>query len=76
MPRLLSSVNGSSQVGISSDGTSLGNMTRLNYESNRVKLDTTATITIRNYSWIVKTFKHQEEWRINTKEMTAKSERI
>tara|TARA_B100000085_G_scaffold116187_1_gene105803 strand:+ start:159 stop:332 length:174 start_codon:yes stop_codon:yes gene_type:complete len=40
MPRLLSSVNGSSQVGISSDGTDLGNMTRLNYESNRVQLDT------------------------------------
>ena len=31
MPRLLSSVNGSSQVGISSDGTDLGNMTRLNF---------------------------------------------
>ena len=44
MPRLLSSVNGSSQVGISSDGTSLGNMTRLNYESNRVELDTTTGV--------------------------------
>ena len=44
MPRLLSSVNGSSQVGISSDGTDLGNMTRLNYESNRVELDTTSGV--------------------------------
>ena len=44
MPRLLSSVNGSSQVGISSDGTSLGNTTRLNYKSNRVKLDTTTGV--------------------------------
>ena len=44
MPRLLSSVNGSSQVGISSDGTNLGNMTRLNYESNRVELDSTSGI--------------------------------
>ena len=44
MPRLLSSVNGSSQVGISSDGTNLGNMTRLNLESNRVTLDTTTGV--------------------------------
>ena len=44
MPRLLSSVNGSSQVGISRDGTNLGNMTRLNLESNRVTLDTTTGV--------------------------------
>ena len=44
MPRLLSSVNGSSQVGISSDGTDLGNMTRLNFESNRVDFDTNAGV--------------------------------
>ena len=44
MPRLLSSVNGSSQVGISSDGTDLGNMTRLNLKSNRVQLDTTTGV--------------------------------
>jgi len=44
MPKLLSAVNGSSQVGISSDGTDLGNMTRLNYESNRVELDATSGI--------------------------------
>jgi len=44
MPKLLSTVNGSSQVGISSDGTNLGNMTRLNYESNRIKLDVASGI--------------------------------
>ena len=44
MPRLLSSVNGSSQVGISSDGTDLGNMTRLDFESNRVDFDTNAGV--------------------------------
>jgi hypothetical protein len=44
MPKLLSAVNGSSQVGISSDGTNLGNMTRLNYESNRVELDVASGI--------------------------------
>ena len=44
MPRLLSSVNGSSQVGISSDGTDLGNMSRLNFESNRVDFDTNAGV--------------------------------
>ena len=44
MPRLLSSVNGSSQVGISSDGTDLGNMTRLNFESNRVDFDSNAGV--------------------------------
>ena len=44
MPRLLSSVNGSSQVGISSDGTDLGHMTRLNFESNRVDFDTNAGV--------------------------------
>ena len=32
MPRLLSNVNSTGAVGISSDGTSLGNMTSLNYE--------------------------------------------
>ena len=45
MPRLLSAVNGSSQVGISSDGTDLGNTTRVNFESNRVTLDTTTGVT-------------------------------
>ena len=44
MPRLLSAVNGSSQVGVSSDGTDLGNTTRVNFESNRVTLDTTTGV--------------------------------
>ena len=44
MPRLLSQINGSGQVGIASDGTTLGNMTELNLESNRVKFDANAGI--------------------------------
>ena len=44
MPRLLSNVNSTGAVGISSDGTSLGNMTTLNYESNRVKFDSNAGV--------------------------------
>ena len=44
MPRLLSAVNGSSQGGVSSDGTDLGNTTRVNFESNRVTLDTTTGV--------------------------------
>ena len=44
MPRLLSNVNSTGAVGISSDGTSLGNMTDLNFESNRVKFDANAGV--------------------------------
>ena len=44
MPRLLSNVNITGAVGIASDGTSLGNMTTLNYESNRVKFDSNAGV--------------------------------
>ena len=44
MPKLLSEVNGSSAVGISSDGTDLGDMTTLNFESNRIKFDSDAGI--------------------------------
>ena len=46
MPRLLSQVNGSGQVGISSDNVSLGNMKTLNFESNRVKLGATGIATV------------------------------
>ena len=46
MPRLLSQINGSGQVGIASDGTSLGNMSELNFESNRVKLASTGIATV------------------------------
>ena len=41
MPRLLSTVNAGGAVGIQSDGTALGNATKLNFESNRVKLAST-----------------------------------
>ena len=46
MPRLLSQINGSGQVGIASDGISLGNMKELNFQSNRVKLTTTGIATV------------------------------
>ena len=44
MPRLLSQVNSTGAVGISSDGTSLGNMTTQNLESNRVQFNANAGI--------------------------------
>ena len=44
MPRLLSNVNSTGAVGITSDGTSLGNMTDLNFQSNRVKFDSNAGV--------------------------------
>ena len=44
MPRLLSQVNSTGAVGIASDGTTLGNMTTLNLESNRVKFDSNVGI--------------------------------
>ena len=46
MPRLLSQVNSTGAVGIASDGTSLGNMSELNFESNRVKLSATGIATV------------------------------
>ena len=48
MPKLISQVN-SPAVGISSDGTSLGNMTSINYTSNRVEFDSNAGVaTVMN----------------------------
>ena len=44
MPRLLSNVNSTGAVGISSDGTSLGNMTSINYTSNTVEFDSNAGV--------------------------------
>ena len=44
MPRLISQINSSGQVGVSSDVTSLGNMSDLNFESNRIKFDSNAGI--------------------------------
>ena len=36
MPKLISQVNSSGQVGIQSDGTSIGNASKINFENNRV----------------------------------------
>jgi len=36
MPKLISQVNSAGQVGIQSDGTSLGNASKINFENNRV----------------------------------------
>ena len=46
MPRLLSTVNAGGAVGIQSDGTALGYATKLNFESNRVKLASTGIATV------------------------------
>ena len=43
MPKLISQVN-STAVGISSDGTLLGDATQINFESNRVKYDSNTGI--------------------------------
>jgi len=45
MPRLISEVNsGGGAIGISSDGVDLGNMKKLDYESNRIEYDTTSGV--------------------------------
>lgn len=44
MPRLISEVNGSGSVGIASDGVDLGNMKKLDYESNRIEFDNTTGV--------------------------------
>ncbi len=46
MPRLLSEINGSGQVGIASDSIKLGNMKELNFESNRVRLSAVGIATV------------------------------
>jgi len=46
MPKLLSQLNSSGQVGIASDGTSLGNVSEINFESNRVRLSATGIATV------------------------------
>ena len=49
MPKLLSQLNSSGQVGIASDGTTLGNMSEINFESNRVEFDANAGVaTVMN----------------------------
>jgi|TARA_R100001443_G_scaffold9849_1_gene19484 hypothetical protein len=44
MPRLISEVNGGGSVGIASDGVDLGNMKKLDYESNRIEFDNTSGV--------------------------------
>jgi hypothetical protein len=45
MPRLISEVNsGGGAIGIASDGVDLGNMKKLDYESNRVEYDTNSGV--------------------------------
>ena len=40
MPRLISEVNaGGGAVGIASDGVDVGNMKKIDYESNRIEFD-------------------------------------
>ena len=40
MPRLISEINsGGGAIGIASDSVDLGNMKKLNYESNRIEYD-------------------------------------
>ena len=46
MPRLLSTINAGGAVGIQSDGTNLGNATKLNFESNRVKLNSSGIASV------------------------------
>ena len=38
MPKLISQVNSAGQVGIQSDGTSLGNASKINFENNRIQV--------------------------------------
>jgi|TARA_B100000902_G_scaffold140312_1_gene138298 hypothetical protein len=45
MPRLISEINsGGGAVGIASDGVDLGNMKKIDYESNRIEFDTTSGV--------------------------------
>jgi hypothetical protein len=45
MPRLISEINsGGGAIGIASDGVELGNMKKLDYESNRVEYDTNSGV--------------------------------
>ena len=45
MPRLISEVNsGGGAIGISSDGVELGNVKKLDYESNRLEFDNTSGV--------------------------------
>ena len=38
MPRFISQVNSAGAIGISSDGTDQGNVTKINFENNRIEV--------------------------------------
>tara|TARA_B100000287_G_C20489696_1_gene724593 strand:- start:647 stop:817 length:171 start_codon:yes stop_codon:yes gene_type:complete len=46
MPKLISELNSAGQVGIQSDGTNLGNAKKINFESNRVKLNSSGIASV------------------------------
>ena len=46
MPKLISQVNSAGQVGIQSDGTALGNASKINFENNRVTVSSAGIATI------------------------------
>ena len=46
MPKLLSVINQGGRVGIQSDGTLLGNASKLNFDNNRVKLHSSGIATV------------------------------
>ena len=46
MPKLISEKNGGTQIGISSDGTDVGKAKRLDFQANRIEINSgIATIT-------------------------------
>ena len=46
MPKLISEKNGATQIGISSDGTDVGKAKRLDFQANRIEINSgIATIT-------------------------------
>tara|TARA_Y100001938_G_C7992496_1_gene380223 strand:+ start:485 stop:655 length:171 start_codon:yes stop_codon:yes gene_type:complete len=46
MPTLLSTINGGAKVGIQSDGTSLDNASKINFEANRVEVSAAGIATV------------------------------
>ena len=46
MPRLISQVNSAGAVGIQSDGTSLDNASKINFENNRVTVSSAGIATV------------------------------
>ena len=46
MPKLISQLNSSGAVGIQSDGTSLDNASKINFEANRVEVSAAGIATV------------------------------